>query len=72
MTDFEKYLGKWIVWSGEDCCSKCANSSINTNGELCANLKEHTGDAPPDDDICLQGMKKYFEEHKEADDGIDN
>lgn len=67
MTDFEKYLGRWLLWSDEDCCSKCVNRSVNTNGELCTNIEEHAADGSLiDDDICLQGIRAYFERFEEA------
>ena len=61
MTDkeFITYIGKMLLYSGEDCCSKCAFSSKR---RLCDNQKkaEKLG-TPPDDDICIEGMRKYAE-----------
>ena len=62
MTDkeFITYIGKLLLNSGEDCCSKC---SFSLKRRLCDNQKkaEKLG-APPDDDICIEGMRKYAEE----------
>lgn len=62
MTDkeFIKYIGKILLYSGEDCCSKC---SFSLKRRLCDNQKkaEKLG-TPPDDDICIEGMRKYAEE----------
>ena len=61
MTDkeFITYIGKILLYSGEDCCSICGYCKMD---ELCDNQKrsEKLG-APPDDDICLEGMRKYAE-----------
>ena len=58
MTDkeFISYIGKLLLYSGEDCCS------FSLKRRLCDNQKkaEKLG-APPDDDICIEGMRKYAE-----------
>lgn len=61
MTDkeFITYIGKILLYSGEDCCSIC---TFIRDGELCDNQKrsEKLG-IPPDDEVCIEGMRKYAE-----------
>ena len=60
MTDLEKYLSKWLLNSGEDCCSRCSFRPTTDDGALCDNLKNQDG---LDDDVCLNGLKEYVEKH---------
>lgn len=61
MTDkeFITYISKILLNSGEDCCSICLYCG---GDELCDNQKacERPGD-PPNDDICIEGMRRYAE-----------
>lgn len=60
MTDkeFITYIGKILLNSGEDCCSKCLYCRSD---ELCDNQKQANAGGVLNDDICLEGMRKYAE-----------
>lgn len=61
MTDkeFISYIGKLLLYSGEDCCSKCA---FSPKRRLCDNQKQaNAGGGVLNDNICLEGMRKYAE-----------
>ena len=68
MTDkeFITYIGKLLLNSGEDCCSIC---TYLRNGELCDNQKQANagGGGVLNDDICLEGMRKYAEKAERKD-----
>ena len=59
MTDqeFIKYLGVKLLNSGEDCCSYCIYGGRTL--EVCDNLQNNDR---PDDNVCLEGLRKYAEE----------
>ena len=58
--EYMQHLSKWLINSGEDCCSKCAHCSKN---ELCDNLADEGGRV--NYEVCYNGMKEYYEKHKE-------
>lgn len=60
LTDFEKYLGKWLLQSGEDCCARCAYCFPVGVDNICDNLKREEG---LDDEVCLKGLKEYAKKH---------
>lgn len=60
MTKFERYIGKWLLQSGEDCCSRCSFRPTTDDGALCDNLKNPDG---LDDDVCLEGLRRSMLEH---------
>lgn len=57
MTEFEKWLAMLYLKSADDCCN-CAFCPPDT---FCDN---EGADGKPDDNVCMEGLKKYFEEHK--------
>ena len=69
MTDFERYIGVKLLNSDEDCCSICAfqqaivkPDAVSDEDMACENLKREE----LSDDICLQGIRAYFERFEEA------
>ena len=66
MTDeeFITYIGKMLLNSGEDCCSKC---SFSLKRRLCDNQKQANAGGVLNDDICLEGMRKYAEKAERKD-----
>ena len=59
MTDFELYLVKWLLNSGEDTCSVCAYCTPIQQQGLC---KNYANNHIPDDNVCFDGIKAYFEQ----------
>ena len=59
MTDkeFITYLGVKLLYSGEDCCSICAN---NPKRGICKNSLCKK----PDDNMCVDGLRKFAEGEK--------
>lgn len=55
MTEFERYLGKLLLNSGEDCCSRCVFSPPRGVDDVCENSKNSSG---LDDEVCLEGMRQ--------------
>ena len=66
MTDkeFITYIGKLLLNSGEDCCSKC---SFSLKRRLCDNQKQANAGRLLNYDICLEGMRKYAEKAERKD-----
>ena len=64
MTDFafSKLIFNKLLNSGADCCSMCVHCPPADEDRLCEGLKHDV----PDDDICYEGVRAYFERLKEV------
>lgn len=64
MTDlaFSKLIFNKLLNSGADYCSMCVHCPPADEDRLCENLANHD---VPDDDICYEGIRAYFERLKE-------
>ena len=60
MTDFEKYLGNWLLDVDEDCCSRCVYCPVD---DICDNMKTPPKGKWRDEAVCLNGMKEYAAKH---------
>lgn len=65
MTDFafSKLICTHLLYSGENCCSMCVHCTPADEDRLCENLANHD---VPDDNICYEGIRAYFERLEEA------